>query len=185
MTLDNCLFEAFFFLNYNRRIKIVPIWNCDNHSGHKISTLNMRIRPSSPRCSGYERLKGTGPSWKERRFTGSYSSTSHPHLVKNSAQNHPYSSHHGFFHRAHINIIRCVSVAYTWKTVPFYLYCVYGQEDPLEKRMATHSRILAWRIPWTEEQSTVYGVTNRRTRLSNQHFHFQLYATRLTAGTIF
>ena len=26
-----------------------------------------------------------------------------------------------------------------------------GQEDPLEKRMATHSSILAWRIPWTEE----------------------------------
>ena len=34
-----------------------------------------------------------------------------------------------------------------------------GQEDPLEKEMATHSSILAWRIPWTEEpgrlQSTV------------------------------
>ena len=26
-----------------------------------------------------------------------------------------------------------------------------GQEDPLEKRMAAHSSILAWRIPWTEE----------------------------------
>ena len=26
-----------------------------------------------------------------------------------------------------------------------------GQEDPLEKRMAIHSSILAWRIPWTEE----------------------------------
>ena len=26
-----------------------------------------------------------------------------------------------------------------------------GQEDPLGKRMATHSSILAWRIPWTEE----------------------------------
>ena len=26
-----------------------------------------------------------------------------------------------------------------------------GQEDPLEKEMATHSRILAWRISWTEE----------------------------------
>ena len=26
-----------------------------------------------------------------------------------------------------------------------------GQEDPLEKRLATHSSILAWRIPWTEE----------------------------------
>ena len=27
----------------------------------------------------------------------------------------------------------------------------FGQEDPLKKRMATHSNILAWRIPWTEE----------------------------------
>ena len=26
-----------------------------------------------------------------------------------------------------------------------------GQEDPLEKEMATHSSMLAWRIPWTEE----------------------------------
>ena len=26
-----------------------------------------------------------------------------------------------------------------------------GQEDPLQKEMATHSSILAWRIPWTEE----------------------------------
>ena len=26
-----------------------------------------------------------------------------------------------------------------------------GQEDPLEKEMATHSRILAWSFPWTEE----------------------------------
>ena len=26
-----------------------------------------------------------------------------------------------------------------------------GQEEPLEKEMATHSRILAWEIPWTEE----------------------------------
>ena len=28
-----------------------------------------------------------------------------------------------------------------------------GQGDPLEKEMATHSNILAWRIPWTEEPS--------------------------------
>ena len=26
-----------------------------------------------------------------------------------------------------------------------------GQEDPMEKEMATHSSILAWRIPWTED----------------------------------
>ena len=30
-----------------------------------------------------------------------------------------------------------------------------GQEDPLEKGVATHSRILAWRIPWTEEPATM------------------------------
>ena len=28
-----------------------------------------------------------------------------------------------------------------------------GQEDPLEKEMATHSSILAWRVPWMEEPS--------------------------------
>ena len=26
-----------------------------------------------------------------------------------------------------------------------------GQEDPLEKEMATHASILAWKVPWTEE----------------------------------
>ena len=30
-----------------------------------------------------------------------------------------------------------------------------GQEDPLEKEMATHSSILAWRIPWMEEPGTL------------------------------
>ena len=34
-----------------------------------------------------------------------------------------------------------------------------GQEDPLEKGIATHSSILAWRIPWTETcRATVHGV---------------------------
>ena len=31
------------------------------------------------------------------------------------------------------------------------LSSIPGQEDPLEEGMATHSRILAWRIPWIEE----------------------------------
>ena len=37
-----------------------------------------------------------------------------------------------------------------------------GSEDPLEKEMATHSSILAWKIPWTEESGglhTVHWVT--------------------------
>ena len=32
-----------------------------------------------------------------------------------------------------------------------------GQEDPLEKEMATHSSILAWRIPWTEEPGGLHS----------------------------
>ena len=30
-----------------------------------------------------------------------------------------------------------------------------GQEDPLEKEMATHSSILAWKIPWTEDPGRI------------------------------
>ena len=39
------------------------------------------------------------------------------------------------------------------------------QEDPLEKSMATHFSILAWRIPWTEEpgEAIVHGVAKNRT----------------------
>ena len=33
-----------------------------------------------------------------------------------------------------------------------------GREDPLEKEMATHSSILAWRIPWTEEPGGLQSV---------------------------
>ena len=42
-----------------------------------------------------------------------------------------------------------------------------GWEDPLQKGMTTHSRILAWRIPWTKEPAGVHGVANSWTRLSN------------------
>ena len=33
-----------------------------------------------------------------------------------------------------------------------------GQEDPLEKDLATHSSILAWRIPWTEEPGGLHSM---------------------------
>ena len=33
-----------------------------------------------------------------------------------------------------------------------------GQEDPLEEEMATHSSILAWRIPWTEEPGGLQSI---------------------------
>ena len=37
-----------------------------------------------------------------------------------------------------------------------------GREDPLEKEMATHSSILAWRIPWTEEPGRLQSMGLQR-----------------------
>ena len=39
-----------------------------------------------------------------------------------------------------------------------------GWEDPLEKEMATHSRILAWRITWTEEPGRLESMGSQRVR---------------------
>ena len=54
-----------------------------------------------------------------------------------------------------------------------------GQEDGLKKRMASHSSILTWRIPWTEKsdglQST--GIIKSQTRLSKFHFHLYIFYT--------
>ena len=38
-----------------------------------------------------------------------------------------------------------------------------GQEDPLELEMATHSSILAWRIPWTEEPGGLQSDATKAT----------------------
>ena len=42
-----------------------------------------------------------------------------------------------------------------------------GQEDPLEKDVATHSSVLAWKIPWTEEPGrlAVHSVAQNWTQL--------------------
>ena len=37
-----------------------------------------------------------------------------------------------------------------------------GQEDPLEKEIATHSSILAWEIPWTEESGGLQSMGSQR-----------------------
>ena len=44
-----------------------------------------------------------------------------------------------------------------------------SQEDPLEKEIATHSSVLAWEIPWTDEPrwATIHGVAKSRTQLSD------------------
>ena len=39
-----------------------------------------------------------------------------------------------------------------------------GKEDPLEKEMTTHSRILSWEIPWTEEPGGLHSMGLQDTR---------------------
>ena len=49
-----------------------------------------------------------------------------------------------------------------------------GQEDPLEKGMAIHSSVLAWRIPWTEKPGGLQFVGSQRVghdRATNTHTH--------------
>ena len=51
-----------------------------------------------------------------------------------------------------------------------------GQEDPLEKEMTTHSSILAWRIPWTEEPGWLQSMGLQRVGLdwvTNTYFFLE------------
>ena len=59
-----------------------------------------------------------------------------------------------------------------------------GWEDSLEKGMATHSSILAWRIPWTEEPGKLQSMRSQRvwTRMGDQHTHTHTH-TRARACT--
>ena len=53
-----------------------------------------------------------------------------------------------------------------------------GQEDPLEMGMATHSSILAWRIPWTEKPGRLQSVGSRKsqTRLRTAQQQQQMFS---------
>ena len=46
----------------------------------------------------------------------------------------------------------------TWETWVLSL----GLEDPLEQEMATHSRILVWKIPWTEQPGRLQPIESQR-----------------------
>ena len=50
-----------------------------------------------------------------------------------------------------------------------------GWEDPLEKGMATHSSILAWRIPWTEESSGLQSMGSQRANTTEQLTHIHTH----------
>ena len=50
------------------------------------------------------------------------------------------------------------------KNLPAIQVRSLGWEDSLEKEMATHSSILAWRIPWTEETGKLQPIGSQRVR---------------------
>ena len=59
-----------------------------------------------------------------------------------------------------------------------------GREDPLEKEMATHSSIIAWKIPWTEEPGGLHFMGPQRVKddwVTNRFFHFNLAAIYITS----
>ena len=47
-----------------------------------------------------------------------------------------------------------------------------GWKDSLEKEMATHSSILAWKIPWTEEPGRLYSSWGHKELDMTEHLHF-------------
>ena len=48
-----------------------------------------------------------------------------------------------------------------------------GQEDHLENEMATHSSILAWRIPWTEETGGLQSMGSKESDMTKETAHTQ------------
>ena len=68
-----------------------------------------------------------------------------------------------------------------------------GLEDPLEKEMAPYSRILAWKIPWTEEPNRLQSMGSQRVGHSERlHFHHILWYKKpivsfmpITSQTVF
>ena len=62
-------------------------------------------------------------------------------------------------------IYRCEAYSQTVKNLPVIQETwvqSLGWEDPLEKGMATHSSILTWRIPWTEEPGRLQSMESHR-----------------------
>ena len=67
----------------------------------------------------------------------------------------------------YLQIISVFPVAQMVKNLPAMQetqVCSLGWEDPLEKGMAIHFTILAWKVPWTEEPGGLQSVGSKRVR---------------------
>ena len=55
-----------------------------------------------------------------------------------------------------------------------------GRDDPLEKEMATHSSILAWRIPWTEEPGGLQSMGSQESDMTEVTYYMSFHWERIT-----
>ena len=70
------------------------------------------------------------------------------------------------FGSPHFKVLKweTILVRIHWQIFVLCLVPSLDQEDPLEEGMATHSRILAWRIPWTEEPGGLQSIGSHKVR---------------------
>ena len=72
----------------------------------------------------------------------------------------------------------CPHVAQLVKNLPAMLDTwvqFLGRKDPLEKEMATHSSIVAWRIPWTEELGKIQSIGQQESDMTQRYRSFLLF----------
>ena len=101
--------------------------------------------------------------WKNQYSENEYTTQSNLQIQCN-----PYQATNGIFHRTRTNNFQeGVSWVQRLKQLPAMQETwvrSLGQEDPLEKEMATHSSTLAWKIPWMEEPGRLQSMGLQRIR---------------------
>ena len=145
-------------------------------------TLSDPMDCSTPGSSVHEILQARTLEWVAISFSrgSSQPQGSNLRLLHWQADSLPLS-HQGspstlyfqnHFHHAKQELCTHSTMTYEWNHTVFVLLCLstmwetwvrsLGREDPLEKEMATHSSILAWRIPWMEEPGGLQSTGSQR-----------------------
>ena len=129
-------------------------------------------------ASGIFRISNFGISrcWLFNRFSFP------PYSILFEFKSHPWSPRILSIRRHHSVALMVKNLPEVQETQVWSL----GQEDPLEKGMATHSSVLAWRIPWTEEPGGLQSTGSQSpTQLSNDNtFNTDIQANIPTKMTL-
>ena len=165
---------------YPTRAHLYPGSHTQMRTGHRELSPGtaLTFTPSQPGCPSSEtsELDGLGNHTEDTPSAcGPYSSDPNEPWAAGAKRNaHPNSLRGGAdFNSPPLCTSWASLVAQLVKNLPAMQETwvqFLGQEDPLEKEMATHSRILAWRIPWTEEPGRfrVHGVARVRHDLATE-----------------